>query len=332
MADTCSARSCSNETRWTGRPGDPLRAGTIPTVARSPVPMQTRHFLQLIFLSALWGASFPLIRIASPAFGPLGLAGIRCVLAAMVLALLMRLLRQRWPQLHAWGRLTVLSLLTVVAPFVLFNWAGLVLPAGYSAVLNATAPLFGMLGAAAIREERLTARRLVGCCLGFAGVALLVQLGPVAADARVVLAALACTVAAASYGLGAILMKRATLAHQPLPASAAVHVAAALVLSLPMAATAPQMQPSTGALVAVAVLGTITSGFMYWISMRLMREISASAATSSAFMIPLFGVTWGGLFLGEPVTAGMLPGCVLVLAATALVTGFNPFKGAPPEP
>ena len=294
--------------------------------------MQTRHFLQLVFLSALWGASFPLIRIASPAFGPLGLAGIRCILAAVVLALLMRLLRQQWPAAATWQRLLVLSLLTVVAPFVLFNWAGLVLPAGYSAVLNATAPLFGILGAAAIGEERLTTRRLAGCALGFAGVALLVRLGPVAVDTRVVLAALACTAAAASYGLGAILMKRATLAHQPLPASAAVHIGAALFLVLPTAATATQMQPTAGAVMAVAVLGAVTSGFMYWLSMRLMREITASAATSSAFMIPLFGVTWGGLFLGEPVTAGMLPGCLLVLAATALVTGFNPFKGAPPEP
>ncbi len=49
-------------------------------------------------------------------------------------------------------------------------------------------------------------------------------------------------------------------------------------------------------------------------------------------MIPLFGVTWGGLFLGEPVTAGMLPGCALILLATALITGFNPFRAAPPEP
>lgn len=287
--------------------------------------MQTRHFLQLIFLSALWGGSFPLIRIASPAFGPFGMAGIRCALAALVLAVLMRVLRQQWPAAGAWWRLAALGLLTVIAPFVLFNWAGLVLPAGYSAILNATAPLFGMLGAAAMGEERLTARRLLGCALGFAGVALLVQLGPMEVDARVVLAALACTTAAASYGLGAIYMKRAALAHQALPASAAVHVAAALLLVLPTAATAPSMQPTPGALAAVAMLGAVTSGFMYWISMRLMREIPASAATSSAFMIPLFGVTWGGLFLGEPVTAGMLPGCLLVLAATALVTGFNPF-------
>lgn len=294
--------------------------------------MKTRHFVQLIVLSALWGASFPLIRIASPAFGPFGLAGLRCLLAALVLGLLMRTMRHRWPAAAAWPRLAVLALLTVVGPFVLFNWAGLVIPSGYSAVLNATAPLFGVLGAAAVGEERLSARRLLGCALGFVGVALLVQLGPVAVDQRVVLAALACTAAAASYGLGAILMKRATMAHQPLPASAAVHVAAALVLLLPLGVSAPAMRPTAGAWLAVAMLGCVTSGFMYWISMRLMREISASAATSSAFMIPLFGVTWGGLFLGEPVTAGMLPGCALILLATALITGFNPFRAAPPEP
>ena len=110
--------------------------------------MHTRHFLQLIGMSALWGASFPLLRIASPALGPWLLAGLRCTLAAVVLAVLMRALRERWPPRAAWPRLALLSLLTVVTPFVLFNWAALVIPAGYSAVLNATAPLFGVLGAA----------------------------------------------------------------------------------------------------------------------------------------------------------------------------------------
>jgi drug/metabolite transporter (DMT)-like permease len=290
--------------------------------------MHTRHFLQLVLLSALWGGSFPLIRIASPAFGPVGLAGIRCALATVVLAMLLRLLRQQWPDIATWRRLTVLSLMTVVAPFLLFNWAGLVLPAGYSAILNATAPLFGMLGAAVVGEERLSPRKLGGCVLGFAGVALLVRLGPMDVDAAVLLAALACIAAAASNGFGAILMKQATLAHQPLPASAAVHLAGAVLLFLPTVGTAPSMHVTAGAMLAVAVLGAVTSGFMYWISMRLMREIPATAATSSAFMVPLFGVTWGGLFLGEPVTAGMLPGSLLVLAATALVTGFNPFRAA----
>ena len=288
--------------------------------------MQPRHFAQLVFLSAVWGGSFPLIRIAAPAFGPLVMACLRCGLAAMVLAVLMRATRQAWPARPHWVSLTVLSLLTVVTPFVLFNWAGLVLPAGYSAVLNATAPLFGVLAGALFKEERLTARKLLGCAAGVGGVALLVRLGPVQADARVVLAVLACVAASASYGFGAILMKRTTQVLQPLPASAAVHAAGALVLLLPAGAGVPAVQLRTEALLAIAVLGMVTSGFMYWISMRLMREIPASAATSSAFMIPMFGVSWGGLFLGEPFTPGMLPGVVLVLVACAFVTGFNPLR------
>ena len=134
-------------------------------------------------MSALWGASFPLLRIASPAFGPMALAGIRCALAALVLALLMRMLRQRWPARSHLAAAGSAGLLTVVAPFVLFNWAALTLPAGYSAVLNATAPVFGVLAAAVAGDEKITPRSVLGCVAGFAGVALLVQLGPVDADA-----------------------------------------------------------------------------------------------------------------------------------------------------
>lgn len=290
--------------------------------------MHARHFLQLLLLSAVWGASFPLIRIAAPAFGPWPMACLRCVLAAMVLAVLMRVMGLRWPARAHWCSLAVLATLTVAVPFVLFNGAGLVIPAGYSALLNATVPLFGVVAGAAFGDERLTRRKLAGCAVGLAGVALLVQLGPVQVDLPVMLAVLACVAASASYGFGAILMKRATLVHDPLSASAAVHVAAALLLLLPAGVAAPRIEVSAGALAALAVLGTFTSGFMYWISMRLLREIPASAATSSAFMIPMFGVSWGALFLGEPVTAGMLPGVALVLLACALVTGFNPFGRA----
>jgi drug/metabolite transporter (DMT)-like permease len=216
--------------------------------------------------------------------------------------------------------------LTLVVPFVLYNWAGLVLPAGYSAVLNATSPMFGVLAGVLLAQERFTPSKLIGCVVGLLGVTLLLGLGPVNPGLNVVLAAIACVVAAACYGFGAIYMKRATLAHQALPASAVVHLTSAVVLMPGAALTAPSQAVGLPALLALLVLGAVTSGFTYWISMRLMREIPASAATSSAFLIPLFGVTWGAVFLGEPLTAGLLPGVLLILLASALLTGFHPFR------
>ena len=287
--------------------------------------MPVRHFVQLLCLSAVWGASFPLIRVAAPEFGAVPMACLRCTLAAVVLSGLMHLNRLAWPARSHWPTLAAVSVLTVVAPFVLFNWAGMVLPAGYSAVLNATAPMFGVLAGWQMAGERLTWRKIAGCICGLAGVSLLVGLGPVPLDWRTLGAVLACVAASAAYGVGAVLMKRSATLHEPQPASSAIHVVGAAGLLLPaVVAGLPDTDVPARAIGALLILGAFTSGLMYLISMRLLKEIPASAATSPAFMIPMFGIAWGAAFLGEPVTLGIVPGVALVLAAAAMVTGFRP--------
>jgi hypothetical protein len=64
----------------------------------------------------------------------------------------------------------------------------------------------------------------------------------------------------------------------------------------------------------------------------LLRHVPPVAAMSPAFLIPLFGVTWGHLFLGEPLGSGVYLGGAFVLLATALVTGFNPLRRLWPAP
>lgn len=288
--------------------------------------MHPRHLLQLLVLSATWGGSFVLLRIASPALGPWVLGGVRCALAAVAFAVLLRALRQPWPPWHAWPELAAVSLLTVAAPFVLFPIAALHVPAGYSAVLNATSPMFSVMTAAAMGDEKLTLRKALGCAVGFGGVLLLVRLGPIEPSMSVLLAALACIAAAATYGVGAVWMRRVAVRHSPLSASAAVHVSAMAILAGPTIVALPWARPTIAAVLALLFLGIATSGLMYWLSMRLMREVSTSAATSSAFLIPVFGIVWGSIFLNEPLGKGMLPGCVAILFAIVLVTGANPIR------
>ena len=143
---------------------------------------------------------------------------------------------------------------------------------------------------------------------------------------ELVLAALACMGAAACYGVCTPWMKRSTQRISPLAIAAGIH-ATALVMLVPGAAWDwPQARFTVPALLAVLVTGVVTSGLAYWLNLRVLSQISPVAAMSSAFMIPLFGVAWGHIFLGEALGPGMLWGGALVLLATSLVTGFNPLR------
>ena len=262
--------------------------------------MKTRHFLQLVLLSALWGASFLFIRIASPLLGPQVMAALRIGLATLTLMAIMRVAGERWPW-HHWRELCGLGALTVAVPF-------------------------GVLAAAWMKEDTLSTRKWLGCACGFAGVALIVQLGPLDPTPVLLAAALACITASACYGISTTWMKRATQRMSPLAIAAGIH-AAALVLLLPGAVwNLPQAQFTPLALAVVAVMGVVTSGLAYWLNLRVLTQVSPVAAMSSAFMIPLFGVAWGHLFLDEALGPGMLWGGALVLVATGLVTGFNPLR------
>ncbi|NBX20213.1 MAG: DMT family transporter [Betaproteobacteria bacterium] len=287
--------------------------------------MKTKYFLQLLALSSLWGASFLFIRIASPVFGPNVLALLRVAMATATLAVLMRWMGQRWAWQH-WRSLAAIGALSVAMPFLLFAWAGLQLPAGYSALLNSTAVIFGMFASARMGEDTITFKKLLGCACGFTGVALIVSLGPVEPSLKVVLAVLACVAASACYGFSAPITKRAVGHMQPLQIAAGIHLLS-LAMLLPGAAySLPDARFSWQALGAVAVMGIATSGLAYWAHLRILRHVTPVAAMSPIFMVPVFGVLWGHLFLGEELGHGLLLGGSLVLVASALITGFNPLQ------
>ena len=294
--------------------------------ARHNLPtLKTKHFAQLVLLSALWGASFMLIRIASPVLGPNVLAVLRIGMATLTLAVLMRAMRHAWPMGH-WRELALIGLLSVALPFLLFAWAALHLPAGYSALLNSTAVVFGMFASAWMKEDTLTLRKVLGCVCGFCGVLLIVGLGPVEPSAKVFLAALGCVAASACYGVSTPLMKRALSRMEPLQIAAGLHAMSLLMLIPGAAWSWPQAHFTPMALLAVAIMGVVTSGIAYWMHIRILAHVSPVAAMSPTFMIPVFGVTWGHLFLGEQLGAGIFAGGAMVLLASALITGFNPWQ------
>jgi drug/metabolite transporter (DMT)-like permease len=281
--------------------------------------MNLSAFAQLAALSALWGASFLLIRIASPQLGPFVLAGLRIGLATLTLALIMRSLKHRWPWQEA-RELLWIALPAVAVPFLLFAWAGLHLPSSYSALINTSFVMFGCVFAAWMKIDTITLRKVAGCLIGLAGIGMIVRLGPVDLSPTVLLACLAALLAAACYGLAVPLTKRALSRMEPLPVAAMTHLWSIVIIAPLSVYGLPQAKWSFGALLATAVMGIVTSGIAFWLHLRVMRHISSTAAMTPAFMIPVFGVLWGHLFLGEPLSKGMLAGAALALIAIALIS------------
>ncbi len=271
-----------------------------------------------------------LTRYAAPVLGPNMLAALRMGFAAVALAALMRALGQRWPLAH-WRELTLLAVLAVAGPHVLFSWAALHMPAGYAALLYVTSVLFGAFAAAWMKEEALTSVKLLGCLVGFAGAALVVQLGPVQPSVTLVVAVLTATLGSALSGASTPLIKRAISRMEPLAITAGMHVISFVLLLPGLLIDWPQAQFTPGAVGAVALMGIATSGLAWWMYARLMRHVSPMGALSSTFMITGFGVLWAVVFLGEQVGIGHYAGGALILLACTMVTGYHPFhrKGLP---
>jgi drug/metabolite transporter (DMT)-like permease len=107
--------------------------------------LRFQDFAELIFLGGIWGASFMLIKSAAPEFGIFALVEIRALGAMLMLIPLVFFKRQQKDLFKYWPQLLVVGALNTAIPFCLFNYSLLQIEAGLAAILNGTAPMFGIL-------------------------------------------------------------------------------------------------------------------------------------------------------------------------------------------
>lgn len=289
-------------------------------MSTAPAPMRRADWLRLALLSAIWGGSFIFMRLLAPLLGPVWTAEGRVLIGGVTLAGWMAFAGQDFELRRHWRHYLLLWLSNTALPFLLYAWSALHLPAGAQSVLNATAPLFGCLFAAIWLGEPLRAGRVSGVLLGLSGVAVMAR-GAVP-DVRLssLLAVLACLVAAACYALSGIYLKRRATAVPP-KALAAMSLLGAAAWLLPAAFWQPPVQAvSAQSLGLLVAFGLVCSGYAYLLYYRLMRDIGPTHGLTVTFLIPVFGLFWGVLLLGETVTPLMGLGSLLVLGGTLLVT------------
>lgn len=280
--------------------------------------MKLLDIFELLLLAALWGGSFLFMRIAAPALGPVWLIEFRVLLAGVLLlpvlarsGLLSEMRRQLRP-------LLIVGCLNSAIPFLLLAFASVSLPAGFTSILNGTAPLFGTVVASVWLRERLTPARIVGFVLGFIGVVILVGWQSISVTPGFLIAAGAALLAALMYAIAAPYIKQNLAGVPSLVVTTGSQLGAALVILPALPFTVPQQSPSARVTISVIALAVLSTAFAYILYFRLIQNVGSTKALTVTYLIPLFAMLWGAIVLQEAVTPSMILGCGLVLLGTAI--------------
>jgi drug/metabolite transporter (DMT)-like permease len=298
--------------------------------------LTARQVGQLLALSAIWGASYLLIKIALEGFDPAVIVFLRVLLAAALLYVVIAVRggpdRAALTELRRRPRDTFIQgTLAVALPFSLIAFGETEIDSGLTGVLISPGPLFIALLAPAIdATERVDRRGTLGLVIGFAGVLLLIGVDTLG-SAGEFLGALAMIGAALAYALGAMFARLRFRNVPPLVVSFGA-CAVAAVVTLPIAAaTIGQSSPDLGeiaALLALSLLGTAAAFVLYF---TLIAEAGAGKAALCGYLIPPLALAYGAIFLDETITWAAIGGLVLILGGVAMAGGERGVEGTAPE-
>jgi drug/metabolite transporter (DMT)-like permease len=284
--------------------------------------MSTANLIRLLVLAAIWGGSFLLMRICAPILGPVMLIEYRVALAALFLLGVGTLLHKKLNAREHWKHYLIIGLFNSALPFLLFAYAAQTLTASQLSILNATSPVWGaVIGAAWIRQA-ISLKTMLGLFLGVAGVTVLIGFDKVTLQPGAGIAVAAALTAALSYGIATTYAKSAKRVDPFSNAQGSMWAATLLIVpAIPFSAAHPTL--STDIILLVLTLGIVCSGIAYILYFRLIADLGAASALTVTFLIPVFGILWGNVFLGEPITLHTVAGSAIVIVGTALVTGFS---------
>lgn len=283
--------------------------------------MRLKDTIALFGLAALWGASFLFIRIASPVFGPFLTIEGRVVIAGMALFIYLLLTKKDLHFLQKWKQFLIIGALNAAIPFTLIATAALHLSASISSILNSLTPLFTALVIWAWMKERLSLRKWFGIIIGVLGVVFLVGWSSIPYTKDNIIAIGLAVLSTISYGFAGVYAKKAFVGISPLSLATGQQIGAAVLLLPFTFINMPIINSKTLIpLLAVIGLAILCTAIAYLLYFYLIESIGPTKTLSVTFLIPVFGMIWGVLFLNEKITIGMIVGFFIILGSVFLIS------------
>lgn len=284
-----------------------------------------RGWIELLVLSCIWGGSFLSIRIALDEIGVLSSVAHRCGWAMLILwgiVAIRRLPLPRDPKI--WGAFVGMGLLNNVIPFGLMAWGQLYIETGLTSIFNASTAIFGALVAALLfADERLTRRKIVGVCIGFAGVITVLGFDSLRSFDITSLAQLAVIGGTISYAFAGAWgrihlggLHPLVAAAGMLTASTAIMVPTAWIIEGPLT-----LALQTDTLLAIAYYAVIATALAYLFYFRGLASAGSSNVMLCTLMIAPIAVVLGAAVRHEQLPWNAYLGFALLACGLLVLSG-----------
>ena len=277
----------------------------------------------LLLLGAIWGASYMFIKIGGAEIPPFTFVEVRTLIAAIALMLVLALRKESIPRTRrAWLTLTAMGIFNGVIPYTAITWGETHISSGLASILTAAMPLFTIIFAHFwTKDERLTMPKAIGVALGFIGVVVLFVPELQRGLQMEFWGQFAIVIAAASYGLATLIAHKYLDGVSPVMAPTGQLLTAAIImLPFSLAFDNPfALSPSLKAMGALLILALLGTAFAYILYYWLIEHTGATRTSLVTYLIPITGILWGALFLGEPIEWQAIVGLLLIIAGVGLV-------------
>jgi len=291
--------------------------------------------LQIVILSLVWGCNWPVLKLGVGELAPLTFRASSLAFAGIGLLVVAKLSGHslRVPR-RLWGKVAALALLNIA------GWNGLILfgvqqmPAGRSAILAFTMPLWAVLIGLGLLHEPLSKRKIVGLVLGMCGMAVLLG-DDLRSLQRTPMGALFILGAAFTWAFGTVLLRRwkPILPQVTLTGWMMILGWIPIALCVPFFDAHPLRALATMSGIAwFAVLYNIflAGTLAHWAWFKMARTLPVAVSSLSSLPVPVVGVLSGMLFLSERPGWSEFVALGLVVAALATVL-FAPASQSAPE-
>ena len=279
----------------------------------------------LCFLALIWSSAFFNIKIATESFGPVTIAFLRVFLASIPLIILCNYKKIKIEVFSKdWYWFALIGFVNLVIPFFFISYGIKAVQSNLAAILMSSTPLTStILGHYFTKYEKFNLIKTIGVLIGFSGIVYLFS-DNILINENNFYSAIIILLGATGYVVGGVLtLKISNKKNENVTTSICIW-ASIILLPLTLIFEQPWNSiPSTISVISVIYLGLVSTGLAWLLRFSILKKNGLIFQSQVSFLIPIFGIVLGYIFLNELITPKIIVSVVLVLVGIYLAKRSN---------